>query len=221
MKTLVFSDSHLSLPFDEKKYRFLQSIISDADHVIVNGDLWEGFFMTFSQFVESPYRHLFPLLKKKRTIYIHGNHDDDIFCDERVYRFCDVSTDTHTMQVNGSRLVFKHGDEFAPILENNRSSPLPPTTQKISRLIQISEQAIVRKLGRKAMSQTHGRFNKMIKKRMKKTLAATDILVCGHTHFSEFSPEKQFINTGLVKYGLGQYMLIEGDRLIPKETWYA
>ena len=64
MKILVFSDTHLSSTFEEKKFNLLKEIISRADRVIINGDFWEGYLISFKEFLDSRWKELFPLLKK-------------------------------------------------------------------------------------------------------------------------------------------------------------
>jgi len=70
MKILVFSDTHLTDRFDQGKFRFLQKIINFSDQVIINGDFWDSWFTNFDDFVNSEWRKLFPILLKKRAIYI-------------------------------------------------------------------------------------------------------------------------------------------------------
>ena len=69
MSIVIFSDTHL-YKFDPKKYNFLKKIISKAEKVIINGDFCEGFLMTFTEFVNSPWNKLFTSLRKKNNIYI-------------------------------------------------------------------------------------------------------------------------------------------------------
>ncbi len=54
MKTLIFSDTHLTNKPDPKRMAFLKKIINEADRVIINGDFWDGVFISFDQFLSSP-----------------------------------------------------------------------------------------------------------------------------------------------------------------------
>ena len=114
MKTLIISDLHLGNHFDPKKLAFLQEIISAADQVIINGDFWEGLLFSFSEFVESPWKELFPQLKSKNTIYIHGNHDKKNLCDERVSLFSQEQKTFHRLQIGDLVFVIIHGHQFNP-----------------------------------------------------------------------------------------------------------
>src|SRR3982750_365904 len=75
MKTLIFSDSHLYGRFEETKFKFMWYLINSVDHVIINGDFWDGYIIDFNEFLATPWNELFPLLKERRSIYIYGNHD--------------------------------------------------------------------------------------------------------------------------------------------------
>jgi predicted phosphodiesterase len=92
MKILVISDVHLDNAFEKPKYRFLKKIIRRADRVIINGDFWDGYLVKFQQFIQSPWKSLFPLLKSKKTIYIYGNHDKKILSDKHTALFSDIQT---------------------------------------------------------------------------------------------------------------------------------
>src|SRR3990172_1424130 len=70
MKILVFSDSHLTDKFEEKKFYFLKKIIRQSDFVIINGDFWDGYLTTFNRFISSNWSKLFPLLKLNKILTI-------------------------------------------------------------------------------------------------------------------------------------------------------
>ncbi len=75
MKTIIFSDAHLTNRFDEPTYRFLENMILSADKIIINGDFWDGEVVSFNQFINSKWQKLFPLLLERKAVYIYGNHD--------------------------------------------------------------------------------------------------------------------------------------------------
>ena len=90
MRYLIFSDTHLTPKYEPKKFAVLKNAIEQADRVIINGDFWEGFVCTFNEFVESPWsKELFPLLKKKKAVYLFGNHDRESLANERASLFSD------------------------------------------------------------------------------------------------------------------------------------
>src|SRR3990167_5228492 len=87
MKVLVFSDSHLDHNFEPKKLSYLKKLVRSVDQVIINGDFWEGYSITFDQFLSSKWNELFPLLKAKKAVYIFGNHDKKVLADKRMRLF--------------------------------------------------------------------------------------------------------------------------------------
>ena len=111
---LVFSDTHLYLPFDQKKFNFLKKIISESDRVIINGDFFDGYMIKFSKFIDSPWNQLFPLLKNKKTVYIFGNHDKKEFSDKRLSLFSDSQVSNYQLPTTHYNLIFTHGDDTRP-----------------------------------------------------------------------------------------------------------
>ena len=88
MKYLVFSDTHLTPKFDHRKFSVLKEAIDQADRAVICGDFWEGFGNSFDDFVSSKWSEtLFPLLKKKKTVYLYGNHDKKEYANDRVSLF--------------------------------------------------------------------------------------------------------------------------------------
>ncbi len=226
MRTLVFSDSHLGVSkvFDEKKFRFLEGIIKQADQVIINGDFWEGFLLTFEQFKHTPYRHLFPLLKARHTVYIPGNHDYTGMSETDTSLFADTKTIRYEMKFNGNRLIFEHGDRLAHFsLKNIVPRAAKPYLRKpILRTLNMVEYVTTKKLNKYSSLQfMQKKLNKKIKKNILPGLKENEILIVGHTHAAEFNPKERFINTGMVKWGIGQYLMIENDKMTPHEEWYS
>ena len=223
MKTLVFSDTHLGQGkfFEEKKYRFLERIIKDSDHVIINGDFWDGFFITFEQFRDSPYKHLFPLLKSKKTVYIPGNHDDTGMSEPLTSLFAENKTLRHEFTHQHLNFVLEHGDQQIEIFKTEKAI-LKKNRVHIARGLNKIEYFITRNFKDvKMLKAGQKRYNTVIKKSIKKFLKEDQIFICGHTHLAEFNLKERFINTGMIKHGLAQYLIIENGTLTPKEEWYA
>lgn len=207
MKYLVISDTHLTHHFNEKKYRALYSLISDADRVILNGDFWEGFETTFDQFITSPWNTLFPLLKQKNTIYIYGNHDKQRFSDERRNLFCVQTAEAMTIESGEKRFIFEHGHIYCKMIDEKLGiERFPRWASTVATYIQDQ---MIRNYGPDLMRKLFHTLNKDIHKNVKGTLKPNDVFVCGHTHVSEYSPHLQFLNTGFINYGLAQYATIQ------------
>lgn len=224
MRTLIFSDIHLTDKFNEKKFAFLKKIISQADQVIVNGDFWDGIIITFSQFIQSQWKDLFPLLKKKKTIYIYGNHDKKSLSDHRTSLFSIKQTERYILKSGTHTFIIEHGHRTEPkifkqldFLPKNRSLHVI-----LNILFDKFEELIFDVLGKNTVQKKwYTRLNKETKLNIKKLVANGSIYVCGHTHAQEFDLKNHFINTGIVRHGLGQYLIIEGNKIELKEEWYA
>lgn len=221
MKILVFSDSHLDLPFDEKKCNFLKNLIQKADRVVINGDFWEGFMISFDQFVNSPWKSLFPLLKSKKTVYIYGNHDEATLSDERIQLFSDIQSTKYSLKLDGKTLTFEHGDSYAPIEFTLIDRISESFSRQVNYWLDQLEKGLIRSGAHKLFMTVAGKpLNTKIKKIVKDRLADNELLICGHTHCKEIDTHNKFINTGFIKHGLAQYMLIENNKFNFREEWY-
>lgn len=220
MKLIIFSDTHLTDKFDKKKYRFLKSIIEKADQVIINGDFWDGYRTNFDDFVKSKWSNLFPLLKKKRAIYLYGNHDDVKLSNGEVKKFS-IKQDKSLTLTNGSKVFHvQHGHAIKPpvyrVLRN-----MPPN-KMLAGLIHA-----VFKFGVKLMGERFFAWfflpaileQQALKNWAKKTLSVNEYLICGHSHIAEIDEETGYINTGFIDHGHAQYVEINNwqPRLIRKK----
>ncbi len=218
MKILVFSDTHLSPYFEEKKFRFLENIIKKAGKVIINGDFWEGYTCSFQQFIASPWKHLFPLLKKKKTVYIFGNHDKKDFIDRKTLPFALSYFNKHAFSLHNKSFVIEHGNKLGPHLDDKlHLKKLPFVLAKTSEVLQ---RFVIRKLGKLGMQKFFAPLNKIIKKNIKNINKENSIYVTGHTHYGEVDIKNNFANSGIIKYGFGQYLLIDKGKIHLKEEWY-
>jgi len=219
MKLLVLSDTHLTLPFEEKKYQLLKRIIFDADQVVINGDFWEGYLHSFDDFIRSDWKKLFPLLKKKQTIYILGNHDRLIFADKKKFSlFSDKQLTKYVWTSRDKTFVFEHGNRHLPLEES-----LPDVTVPLFRLTvafwNMIEHLCIIGTGNRYQRMLQ-KYNDKIKKKIRKEYTLGEYFVCGHTHCQEVDLENRFINTGIIKYGLAQFMYIEDGIINTVEERY-
>jgi UDP-2,3-diacylglucosamine pyrophosphatase LpxH len=222
MNTFVFSDCHLTQKFDKQKFLFLQKMISQADRVIINGDFWDGYLITFSQFIESDWKKLFPLLKAKHAIYIYGNHDKASLCDERANLFSDLQTTRYVLDLQDKRMVFEHGNKYSPALDDRLKLKRPP--RFIKPLIRFHYKRInssLQKQGLLAFADSYQRVNKKMKEKVLRTLKPDEIMVCGHSHYAEYDPSNQFINTGFIDHGFAQYLSITGSKATLMDVRYS
>ena len=223
MKTLVFSDTHLGKVFDENKFYFLQKIIQKADTVIIAGDFWEGLQITFNDFVSSPWKALFPLLKKKNTIYVFGNHDFKELTDQRVSLFSSKQTDQYTFQSGRKTFVVEHGHRFPLIfvtITRHISKNITRFTHKNLIIGHQMESVCITLFGKKFKESVGKLANKSIKKRLGKEFNDQKIFICGHTHSQEIDLKEHFVNTGMIRLGIGQYIIIENGEITPRDEKY-
>lgn len=218
MDILIFSDTHLGPRFEEKKFNFLKHRIQQADTVIINGDFWEGYLYSFDAFLNSAWKHLFPYLKKKDTLYLYGNHDKKISSTEKVNLFSNRQGDRYVHKLNGHTLIFEHGNRLMnthdeKILRNRK-------VELATKAWDNAERFTTRRLGKKWTKALLSPVNMILRRRLKKELKPGEIYVCGHTHLAEFDIPRQFINSGIVRHGLAQYLVINGEKIEAKEEWY-
>ncbi|MCA9376947.1 metallophosphoesterase family protein [Candidatus Dojkabacteria bacterium] len=218
MKTLIFSDTHLSHLFDKAKYDYLSEIIDMSDHVIINGDLWEGYFTTFDLFVNSEWRRLFPLLKSKNAVYLHGNHDspERFDVDERTGYFSVKYGVEHELLLTGKRYVIEHGDR---LLSKNSNGRLRQLIKRPTRFHTYAAHAInaLDYISYKGFANCI--VTQPLNNRLKMTASGIlddAYLVTSHTHYSELDEVSRYINTGANRFGYGNYLLIndEGHELV-------
>ncbi len=216
MKYLIFSDSHLSVKFDRKKFNFLTKIISSADRVIINGDFWEGYNCTFNQFINSPWKQLFPLLKKKYTVYVYGNHDKREFADKNVKLFSSLQTKKYNLKLGNKTFFFEHGDRLMPLLDS-KFNHFP---KLLNQFLDMIEGSVLRLFGNLHLYYFFHPLNERIKEMIAGRFKTNEYFVCGHTNFAEIDLKRHFINSGFIKHGIGRYLIINERKISLHEERY-
>src|SRR5690554_1878720 len=108
MSLLIISDIHLGKRFDKNKFNYLKNLFSKYDEIILNGDFWDYYSVSFDDFVNSEWNKLFPVMEDK-TIYIYGNHDQEKWVDSRVKLFSKKQTNKHELIIKDKRYILIHG----------------------------------------------------------------------------------------------------------------
>jgi predicted phosphodiesterase len=205
----------------------LEKIFSTVDKVIILGDFWDSSLMTFDNFINSDWRLLFPILKQKHAVYVYGNHDKKETADSRVFLFSDTQTTRYKFEEGGKTFITEHGDRF---FKNHILFLLtyggPFKRFFMSRFFivwqfVIVEDVLTKIFGTKYLANKGLKFNIHIKKIWQKEAKNGEYLICGHTHAAEMDLKNHFINTGLIRHGLGQYVVIDGEKIEAKEEWYS
>lgn len=221
MRTIIFSDTHLTNHFDQNTYNFLYKLISSADKIIINGDFWDGEAVKFEQFIHSKWKKLFPLLLKKNTVYVYGNHDRKHRADNGVNLFSVEQTFECRLRVGKKDLVIEHGDRILPFEteEQALSGHRPWWFYITAPLYPFFEHLLTHLFGQNFF-KIYRIFNSKMKAYTATHLKSHEILVTGHTHCAEFNLKEKYINNGLIRHGIAQYMLVENEKIKLVSTHY-
>lgn len=216
MKTLVFSDTHLTHKFDQKKFDFLHQIISDADKVIINGDFWDFWGTNFEKFFQSEWRHLFPLLKSKQTVYVCGNHDPLPTNRALLEQFCTQAVSEFLCRIGEFNYRFTHGH----LLTTHHRSRLGNLySRSIIKLEVIGfirpilyffnsiGEYLFKLLGHQHLSKiAFIAHNNQIMKSLHQP--HSDWLCCGDSHVPEVDSSNHYLNSGCILKNHASYLII-------------
>lgn len=218
MQILVFGDTHLGKKIDKKKFDFIKEIIQQHDKVIINGDFWDAKKCAFEEFVRSGWSELFPLLKERDAVYLYGNHDPKVLCDEKVSFFSKTAKLQHEFTYGRHKYFITHGDLYDK--NCRRMQWLFNFNPKLDSIIEFPISllgAFHMKMLKYGYDFGHwGRFfNKIVKAEAQNK---DEIFIVGHTHHPEEFLEKNYINQGFIEYGIATYVTINeaGCKLIEK-----
>ncbi len=221
MKTIIFSDTHLTAKFEVNKFNYLLKLINSADRIIINGDFWDSHLIDFDRFISSPWRGLFPALRKKQTIYIYGNHDRAKKCDHRVKLFSAKAVDNYVFSQSAKTYYLEHGDR---LLQGKRSFLLELyyfflrrsddtfLDRLIHNMLHFFEQLGYKLIGSSLISNSKiARRNNLIINQLH--TGKKHFLICGDTHLAEINKENGYLNTGYIGHGVASYCLINDGRI--------
>lgn len=225
MKTVIFSDTHLTTTFDHKKFLFLKQITKDADRIVIAGDFWEGLLHSYNEFLASDWKKLLTILAQKNTIYVVGNHDDEITKTKKKLNFANVYYDKYMFKQGTKRYIVHHGHQY-PLSFHKKFLGLIDldTLGRASRSwingYIVIESLLTQLFGTHVLQRTYRKFNKELKALIAPIRKENDIFIFGHTHSAEIDLENGFVNTGFVRHGLGQYVEITDENIELKQYWY-
>lgn len=213
--TIIVSDIHFNRTFDRKKLSFLESLFTHAEKIIINGDLWSYFLQDFDQFLNGPYKALFPLMKEKQTIYLYGNHDREEWCDSRTDLFSIKAIEKYNFKEDEVDLYITHGNKIAydssvdeKVIRLNRKYYEFNRLNQSYRIYPYFMRSITKLRNSERFHTYFTRVNNPYKEFASK-LPGGQILVMGHTHIAEYKPEEKFINLGFINYGLVHFLSIK------------
>lgn len=223
MKVLVFSDTHLTTRFDKAKFCALREYISLADQVIINGDYWDGYITNFEQFVNSAWRELFPILKEKQTIYIHGNHDRPEFVDQRTKLFSVEQKLEHRQLIGDIEYIFTHGHLLSAALDGGlhlSEKHVRSWLYRCSTLLFSSVEGLTIRLFGRAILHFGGYHHRKMKRWILSNLSEGQYLVCGHSHTAEIDHHHRLLNPGTFNHGLVSCLWIDETGVTPVRSRY-
>lgn len=198
--TIILSDLHLTEKFDKSKFELLKKVILNSERVIINGDFFDGYLTTFDKFMNSSWRHLFPLLKSKQTIYIHGNHDHRRYTDERVNEFSSYYGHEYIFSYNNKTYIVRHGHEIKSFHDGNLPRYILSFMTLLNHLIL---ELVVRNKGVYGYKWVFWDKNKLFKEWAKNNLREGEVFISSHTHYPEIDLDSKVMNTG---YGMHGYL---------------
>ncbi|MBD3280426.1 hypothetical protein GF389_02795 [Candidatus Dojkabacteria bacterium] len=207
---VVFSDTHLTCKYDEKKDQYLKDIIEPADLVVINGDFWDYYWCDFDYFIEGEYQELFSMLKEREVIYIYGNHDLSMFSDERVSEFSENVGYKLELTVGDSKYYFEHGNKITPSLEEKYPIIRNKTILQIGGTFESIEAKV---LGEKDFVAMYGFQKEGHKEEATKTMGQNEMLITGHIHSGFVDTDSRVANSGLIRHGFASYLEIYGGEV--------
>jgi len=218
MKTLIISDIHLGKRICQRKLRYLHALFNSADQIILNGDFWDKALISFDDFLHSAWSELFPVLYRKETIYLYGNHDPAELMDKRTALFSRKKSNSYFLTVGKTELQIEHGHRLVQGFE--RVSAFF-SSQFLDRngthLINMMEGLGVRALGvgfKKFFPHRWLDYCQLKRKIRKKSVLQDErIHILGHLHIDLDCRHRKYIVTGGVNHGHASFVWIEDDQI--------
>ncbi len=221
MKRLIFSDSHLTNELEPKLYDYITKLIKSVDQVIINGDFWESYVINFDEFINSEWSKLFPLLLKKNTIYIYGNHDSSEVVDDQAELFSVSQVEKYQFKAGKKSVTVTHGHHIAPEFDGvfpavtRRYGHWYPLIFRLSRSPSRFGQIY------RLLKQQHYLYNmRRLRAHAQNIFEENELLITGHSHIQVDDRDNGFINLGPFQQGWARYLLIDGSKITLKEERY-
>ncbi len=210
MKLLIISDTHLMPEFEKEKFEFLAKVLEGADRVVVNGDFWDGYFWDFEDFVNSPWKKLFPLLKRKGAIYITGNHDREYLIDKKLAKklFCKEVLLEWRIKLNGKTYHIEHGHRILPFSDVKLNLDLRnKAIRSLLKTVKLVEKALFKTPARRLLKDFYYKSKaEEIKRKVKKKDGV--FYIFGHVHYPTLDKEKGIATSGSIEYGEASFIEI-------------
>jgi predicted phosphodiesterase len=209
MRTLIFSDTHLTHDYSPSLDALLRSLIEKADQVIVNGDFWDAFHTDWDSFARSRWQELFSLLRKKKAIVIWGNHDLPRWTKDPALLGAQY-LERFTLPLGNKELLIEHGHLLAPSFDTRH----PFLAWNFSRYVPY------RKFSFKPNSWINQKAD-LILRQAASQLNNNQILITGHSHVAVLDGEAKYVNSGIMGNGHASWLWIEDGRISLQRSSYG
>lgn len=223
MKTLIFSDTHLTSKVNKKTFNFLENLIVQSDKIIINWDFWDSYKTNFEDFINSWRKKLFSQLLEKQTIYIFWNHDPKDLCNEKVKLFShqQLQEYIHFQWANSYKL--EHWHWYCDFKKNTiKQKAVNLIPRKAVWLWNEAGNMVVNKITKKQVSwnQKLNNFLQDAWLEAKNLWSPIDWYICSHTHTPYIDWENNFINTWSIAYWKASYVIIDDENINLKKERY-
>lgn len=208
MTTLLFSDTHFTPEFSPQLCKLIISLVAKADRVVIHGDFWDAYLTNFEDFLDSPWKVMFPLLKKKHTVYVYGNHDLPQYADKRVGWFSEVTTNQYLMEFSQYKATIMHGHTLLPAFDGRHpwASRVLGNFYFLLVFLHRANLFFLSVLYRSYIARQNLAINTALW-RYAEQLPPSHVLIAGHSHIQTASPSQKYYNTGATDVGTFQYGL--------------
>ena len=180
--------------------------------------------ISFNDFINSPWNQLFPLLKKRKAIYIFGNHDQQKFSDERLNLFSDIQVTSYKLQVANIQYIFTHGQQFRKTADLSIANILDyiRLVSIVMKIAHFLRQLMTNIFGRNFLRLRFAYRNVATKQKAIKTIKDNEFIIIGHNHWAEVDEKNHFACNGAILYGFAQYLTIDSTsgKITLHEEWY-
>ncbi len=206
MRTLVFSDLHLTHEFNRTQCDYIANQIKKVDQVVINGDFWDSYLTTFGAFLDA-WQPLLSVLAEKNTIYVQGNHDLLAAMDERVYAFSRQVVTEYSVVTSAVTYIILHGNTIAQEFDARH----PRLTARLKRFypaLGVVAPLPVFGIPIKAW-QRHAQ--QRVDRELRAYVAAQDdnsMYVFGHSHIRRDMPESRYLNPGAWSLDIARFLVI-------------
>ncbi|MBP7740716.1 metallophosphoesterase family protein [Candidatus Woesebacteria bacterium] len=215
MKILIFSDSHLTHKFDKELFDYISKLVKNVDQVIINGDFWDAYLTSYKKFTNSKWNELFPILKKKNTIYVFGNHDKKKFMNGKHDLFSIHQADDYEFKSGNRDFYITHGHLISPTYDNILFFRNPMFVRFLYRIFVFLTRKVkvFAKLFNPVEKKKNHKKLEILKEYSDKKKIGGQFFIFGHSHVPMLNISDNFISLGTMQGKMGGYCIIDDGKI--------